>query len=494
MLQVLINGEEFLCDKNITIKEDFLSPSSTILNNCYPKSWEENRDYLTEFFYVKDYSKCEIYYDNELLFAGVVKNSGNISLNPRQPHFASFQVLDYKTFLSEGTTLDFVIANKTVTEAINMVVDAISDYGFVVGIISLDNASQIIEAYSTLDKSAYDVFQYLSNITQSRWYTRRVNNDTIAIDFYSIDLMNVANTIEYTEEYFENNNIQDISYSFNTGDYRNKQTILSDEVYASINTIETKYANGYNTEFTTEQKIGKINSIFVNDVEKIVITSEEKELGIDGDFYYTVGSQSFNSLSALNQGDKVQINYVSLVKGREVIYNSGEVNRIKSQTNRNGIISRYEKRNDSTSSKELQAIAQTYLKFKGKAEIILKIVTFNKDILNIGDQVKFNAPISELVSNYMVKSKEIQIIQSNDEQFLFYTYSLSNSYNSELPVNYFDNQRAKNTGNISQGSFITRNIDISHNCTLFFSDLTITEIPINSNNVLNAPLNAPFMQ
>ena len=117
MLQVLINGEEFLCDKNITIKEDFLSPSSTILNNCYPKSWEENRDYLTEFFYVKDYSKWEIYYDNELLFAGVVKNSGNISLNPRQPHFASFQVLDYKTFLSEGTTLDFVIANKTVTEA-----------------------------------------------------------------------------------------------------------------------------------------------------------------------------------------------------------------------------------------------------------------------------------------------------------------------------------------------------------------------------------------
>lgn len=494
MLQVLINGEEFVCDKNITIKEDFLSPSSTILNNCYPKSWEENRDYLTGFFYVKDYSKCEIYYDNSLIFAGVVKNSGNISLNPRQPHFANFQMLDYKTFLSEGTTLDFVIANKNVIEAINMVVAAISDYGFEVGNISLENANQIIGAYSTLDKSAYDVFQYLADITQSRWYTRRINKNTIAIDFYSIDLMNVANTIEYTEEYFENNNIQDISYSFNTGDYRNKQTILSDEVYASINTIETKYANGYNTEFTTEQKIGKINSIFVNDVEKVVITSKEKELGIEGDFYYTVGNQSFTSLSTLNQGDEVQINYVSLVKGREVIYNNEEVNRIKSQINRNGIISRYEKRNDSTSSKELQAIAQTYLKFKGKAEIILKIVTFNKDILKIGEQVKFNAPIDELISNYMVKSKEIQIIQSNDEQFLFYTYSLSNSYNSELPVNYFDNQRSKNTGNISQGSFITRNIDISNNCTLYFSDLAITEIPLSSNNVLNAPLNAPFTQ
>ena len=37
-----------------------LSTSSTILNNCYPKTWENDKDYTTRFYYPKDYSKCKI--------------------------------------------------------------------------------------------------------------------------------------------------------------------------------------------------------------------------------------------------------------------------------------------------------------------------------------------------------------------------------------------------------------------------------------------------
>ena len=76
----------------------------------------------TIWYYWKNY---------DVLFAGVVKNSGDISLNPRHPHYCSLQILDYKTFLSESNTLDFVIANKTISEAINMVVNAVSGYGFI---------------------------------------------------------------------------------------------------------------------------------------------------------------------------------------------------------------------------------------------------------------------------------------------------------------------------------------------------------------------------
>ena len=50
-----------------------------------------------------------VYYEIE------VKNTGDISLNPREPHYCSLQILDFKMFLSE-VVLDFVIANKTITD------------------------------------------------------------------------------------------------------------------------------------------------------------------------------------------------------------------------------------------------------------------------------------------------------------------------------------------------------------------------------------------
>ena len=107
-MKIYIDGTEVLCDKNITITEEMLATSSVILNNVFPKAWDDDKDYTSRFYFPKDYSKCLIYnLNDELIFAGVVKNTGNISLNPREPHYASVQVLDFKTFLSEGTTLDF---------------------------------------------------------------------------------------------------------------------------------------------------------------------------------------------------------------------------------------------------------------------------------------------------------------------------------------------------------------------------------------------------
>ena len=91
----LINNEEVVCDNVLEITEEMLTTSSTILNNCYPKSWEQDHDYTSRFYYPKDYSKCLIYNGETLIFSGVVKNTGNMSLNPREPHYASLQVLDF---------------------------------------------------------------------------------------------------------------------------------------------------------------------------------------------------------------------------------------------------------------------------------------------------------------------------------------------------------------------------------------------------------------
>lgn len=488
MIKVYINNEEVVCNNNIDINEEMLATSSTILKNCYPKSWENDKDYVSRFYFPKDYSKCLIFNDNKLIFCGVVKNTGDISLNPREPHYCDLQVLDFKTFLSEGETLDFVISNKTIIEAIEMVVGAVSQYGFVVGNIKSTKIYDNIGAYSTLNKTAYDVLQYLANITMCRWFTRMVDENTVAIDFYDSDLMVEQDDIEYTQEYFEENNIQDITYSYSTNDYRNKQIMLSNEVYGNIDYNETFIANGYNNTFNTTNKIAVLKNVFVNNVAASIATIEDKEIGIVADFYYSVGTDVIESEDIYTAGTNIEVQYTPIVKGRQIITNNIEVNRIGNQTGRKGVISRYESRNDALSSEELNNIGQSYIKYKGKPEIILKVSTYNNDLYSIGNLVYFNAPLDDLKRQYMVKKKTTHIIANTGT--IFYTYELSSSYNSESSINYFDNQRAKASGNIKSGEFITRNIDIENSATIIFNNVSIIEV--ETGNILNAGLNAPL--
>lgn len=489
MIQILINGEEVVCDKNFTIQEEMLNTPSVILNNVYPASWEEDKDYTSRFYYPPDYAKCLIYDGEELIFCGVVKNTGNISLNPRHPHYCSVQVLDFKTFLSEGESLDFVIADKTVSEAIEQIISVISKYGFVMGNIQILNPTEVIGAYSTKEKTAYDVFNYIADITQSRWMTRMVDEDTVAIDFYDPTLMSEGIEIDYTDDWFEQYNINDMTFNYGTYDYRNKQVMLSDEIYSNIPQTQVIVADGYQTQFNTEQKIGQINSITINGNAMTFTTMENKELGYTADFYYAPGNNYFESRDLRSTGEIIIINYISVVEGRQVIINANEVNRISNAIGRNGVIARYENRNDATTSLELQKIGESYIKYKGVPEINLTITSTN-NIWNIGETVNFNAPIDELNTNYMVKRKTINYIAT--QNLIFYTFELASSFNSEKEINYFDNQRNKASGNIGAGEFISRNVDVESTANVIFYNTTITEVTVTGDNVLDSVLDSPF--
>ena len=377
-MRILINNEEVVCSNELEINEEMLTTSSTILNNCYPKSWELDKDYVSRFYYPKDYSKCLIYdNNNNLIFSGVVKNTAEISLNPREPHFANLQILDFKTFLSEGDMLDFVISEKTVIEAIEMVTNAVTNYGVILGNIDILGGNEIIGAYSTANKTAYDVYQYLAEISNSKWTTRLVDENTIAVDFYDPTLMPTADDLEYTTEYFEENNIESVEFNYGTYDYRNKQVITSQQVYGSIDYTETILADGFSKVFNTTTPIGVIKSISVDGVEKTFGTNEDKELGFEFNFYYTPGESKFESNEndpVYASNDEIVVEYTPLIKGRQIVYNDDEVQRISGQTNRNGVISRYEERNDVLNSNELNKIAQTYIKYKGEAEINLVVM------------------------------------------------------------------------------------------------------------------------
>lgn len=488
-MRILINEEEVLCDSTLEITEEMLSTSSTILRNCYPASWEETKDYVSNYYFPEDYSKVEIYKDEDLVFCGVIKKTGNIDLNPRHSHFCDLQVLDFKTFLSEGETLDFVIANKTVTEAIEQVVEAVSDYGFVVGNIDILEPNEMIGAYSTQEKTAYDVFQYLADITQSRWRTRVIDEDTVAVDFYDPTLMPEANEINNTNEYYEESNIVDITYNYSANDYRNKQVMTSEEVYSNIIQTQSFTANGTDNTFSTEYPIGRIQSATLNGIEIEIATESEKEMGITADLYYSPKNNSFYLEQTPTSSSVIVINYYAVVKGRTIVYNSAEIARINQNTNRKGVIARYENRNDAITTEELTKVGKSYIKYKGKSEITLNIETNNKDLFNIGQRVYYNAPLEELSQEYMVKKKVTTMYLNAGD--IFYSYELSSSFNSENAINYFDNQRFKALGNIAEGQSITRNIDILNEATIIFDNISISEVEISANsNVLNFSLNA----
>ena len=494
MIQAYINGTEVVSNKEFTIHEELLNTSSTILNNCFPKTWDTTKDYTSNFYYPKDYSKCELYNNGNLIFAGIVKNTSDISLKPTEPKYCSLQILDYKTLLSEGQTLDYVIPSGTITQAIENVISTISDYGFQKGNIELVNPNEQIGAYSTLDKTPYDVFQYLAEISGSKWFTRTIDSTHTAIDFYSPELMDQPNDIEYTTEYFINNSIVNMSFNFGTRDYRNKQVIISDQVFSGTDTTETLTANGTQTEYVLSGIVGTLKEVYVNGESQSIGSSGDKNKGIYADFYYTIGSNTIESSLVLPSGAIITATYTSLVKGRQVVTDDNEINRLTTQMGRNGTIARYETRNDTSSSTALARIADTYIKFKGKPEISLTITTHNNDIFNIGQQVYFDAPINELKSTYMVKSKDIQITKTGTSGQVFYTYVLNNNFTSENAINFFDNQRRKRKGNIGEDEYITRNIDINNEMNIIFDNLSIEEVTITNDNELNAILNAPLIK
>lgn len=471
-MKIYIDNEEVLCDKEIIIKEELLNTSSTILKNCYPKSWETTKDY-TQWYFPKDYSVCKIYdSNNNLIFCGVAKNTGNVSLNPREPHYVDIQILDFKTFLSEGETLDYVITNQTVTQAITTVVNSISDYGFVVGNVEIVDDTTI-GAYSTLDKTPYDVFQYFANITGTRWFTRMIDDQTVAIDFYDPSMLNRGQNIEYTKEYFETNDIIDMKFNYSTRDYRNKQVIKSNQVFGGTNYTETFIADGTSDTYILSANVGKIISIIFAGSQLSFTTKENRELGYTADVYYSFGQNSLITDSVFLANAVLQVTYTPLVEGRQIVYNSDEVNRIETSIGRKGVVARYETRNDTIDSNELYLIGKSYIKYKGTSEITLTVKS-RQSLWNIGDVVYFDAPIDELDKDYMIKSKTIQRLPLND--VIFYTYELTSSFNDEKAINYFDNQRAKNSGNITEGQFIKRNIDIPNEVIIVFDNLQIEEV------------------
>ena len=588
-MKIYINDEEVLCNRNLVIEKSLSQPSSVILNNVYPKTWENDKDYVSRFYMPKDYSPVRIINENtetksynikhnvrvkknrtittkieysdkdlnyirvtpgytytikaknysmtdtlyiyeansikidenslttleqfgaqslrtisvtptkeyivakeemkildisvsvtdNLMFSGLIKNSGNISLNPRYPHYSTLQAIDYSTLLSEGECLNYVLKEMTILEAITKLVT--DQKGFMVGTIDIDN-DEVLAPYNCNEKTTYDVLQYLSEITGAKWFCEAISKDIVLINFYMPSRLPEGNQINYTTDYFSTNEITDITYSYNAKDYRNKQAIVNDECKPSITQTETYSFNG--SEVTTLYPIYSVVSITSGTREYSVASDVEKQAGVIADFYYDYGSNQITGEIPTNI--VLTITYYPIIVAREVAYNLDEINRISTATNRNGVISRYEKREDTKDENALSQIAKTYIEYKGVPEIILSI-TSQKDLFKLGTQVIFNGPLDDLKTRYLVKGIKTNMTITDNQQVTFYTYELSSSFNDENAINFFDNQRRKMEGNLSEDEYIARFIDIPSQTNIIFYGATFEPVEID-NTTLEAEL------
>lgn len=490
-IQMFIAGEEVVCDKEIQIAEKLLNTSSTALYNCYPKSWETDKDYVSRFYFPKDYSKFELKINNVTAFKGVVKRSKPVNLSPFQPHWASLQVLDYKTFLSEGNQLNFVLKDVTIRQAIEQILEAYEGYNFIVGNLNIgDKANEVIKNYNCNEKTPYDCLNYIADLTQSVWLTR-YDGDNIAIDFYSYDNLPSGKYILYDKEYFNTNSIVSVEYSFDSDDYRNVQIVTAEEVESNI-TIENQFiVNGVEETFTLDEPVSNIQSVTLAGNP---ITFGVEEENVNYGLYYKYNSNQVKLATTNIAGTVLKINYYPVVNGRQKLKNPVEINRIATQNSNIGEIARYEKRDEAYTSQELGQIAQSYLYFKGKQAVELEVKTLNNDMWNVGDTCYFDnkniEALEDLVGNYIVKSKNTQIIQNNADNTaqIFYEYVLINNFNFESAVNFFDNQRAKRIGNINDGDFINRYVDFEDSVNIIFDGFTTEDLVVEAQNELEAEL------
>lgn len=337
-IHMYIANEEVVCNKQIDIVQELKNANSLVLNNCYPLSWENDKDYVSRYYMPEDYSLFKLTYDDldiellaedgqelltengqvilvksgaidqSIMFAGIIKRSKAMDLNPVKPHYATLQVLDFKTFLSEGELFNFVLTDMTIQEAIEYVIGQYSQYNFSVGNLNLGNKlTETIGTYNCNQKTLYDVLEYFAQITSSVWTTRYVSDTDIAIDFYSLESLPQGKDLVYDKDFCDLNSIINISYSFNSNNYRNKQIMTSDVIIA--NTLTTEEYITIGQEYTTDEKISSIVSATLDGNDLSVATTQDKQNGETADLYYKVGENTFELDEDIFPGQELIIQY-----------------------------------------------------------------------------------------------------------------------------------------------------------------------------------------
>lgn len=471
-LKIFINDEEITFGDSCNIELNTKNKSTITLENCYLKN---NNQF--DLWSVEDYSRIIIKQGFNILFEGIIKlTSFNNITSSNKPKGLSLQAFDYKEWLSSHEPFSFAVINQSPQSVIERVINQfLSKYKFKIGTINL-GTSEIITKYSIQDQKAFDVFDWISNYTNSKWDVKYNYSDGFYyINFFTWDNLPITNELKLTKfnTYYECDNdlIYDIEYQgARVVDYTNQIICRSNNLILSSLKIDTLSPNGEQSTFYTSNNIFNLKSIYLKKLNETEWHNQTFALNDDKDsiiaqWYYTQGDSKLVQNSKddkLTSDYTLKIVYQAIGQGFYAATNELEAKRLAELQNVNDASYYRTKiidKDDIVNQNDLVKYAIGQLnKYSTpyRPLIIYSKEPINNWDLNIKVPVKVVNDINDsLNTNYIITSVNISGVFYETHNNLVYKYTLTPTQNDDQAINFYDNKKT-----ISGNPFSDVNVQI----------------------------------
>lgn len=472
-LKLIINGIEMDFSNNFSASAHPTNFSNMIFHEVIPKDKNFYPENLKVQNYAEEFSIGEVYAGDQLIFFGIVNSTGRLNLNPFTPKTKTVEIADFRKWLSIQKPIPLLFFNEFPENLVNTLIEKLNEPKIVVGTLDF-STNELIGAYSTVDKSPYQVLKevvakqtnsilYFQINTQQQITINYKSNDTLANDIEPliIDL----NNLDLLKEY----KILDIEFESNADKYSNIVKVESSNVIANIVT-EEKITILDKDSFTLNNVVGKVSNNIANTYLYKLATPTVKQSAIilNEEFYkegqyYDVLYKTGNNIIKINKKYLDQdwvLNFGYFIKRKTSVElsNTQEIARIASFSMTKGEVYRYERLNDLTNFNDLLKATESNLEIYKNTERIIYI-TSEIPLYDILDVVEVVSQENDKVSGlYLVHEINVDINgssikdASNNNNFILPVFStvLKATKNTDNIVNEFDNQNFRDNPVVNQ--------------------------------------------
>lgn len=495
-LKLLINGEEYDFSNNITFSFHPTNFSTITFNdviakknNKFPLNIQNPNKVNREFTF------AELWQDNQLIYFGIVNDTGRFSLFPNKLKTFSVVITDFRKFLSSTNPINKLYRNKTPQEIVNDVVEFLNEEKISIGKLNFTN-NEPIQAYSSVNKNAYQILKNVITKLSNSFLYFTIENNKILINYKSEEDMKNISPIKLDSndlQFLKTFKIKDIVFENETYDYANFLTYTSENIVSTFPTTEYDLLINENIylkskPITIDSDIEKTFIISQDGTKRKAIFLNEKNVtsGKIYDFLYNPENNILKSNESI-RGQKLTITYYTKGKVTFQDKNSKEIVEISKISGTNGIVAKYDKFNDLSYSNDLLRQLKTDLEqFSSPNRKI--IITSEEPIWELTDVVEVQFNIEEVDGLYLVHSVngKSQIIGESGKM-QEYEYELKQTKNFDNIINKFDNQSYRDEAIYNEEQFIEdtltlfQYIDLKSKSKLFEAiEIKPTSSPLNN--------------
>lgn len=511
-IKLIINGIEMDFSNNFSVSDHPTNFSSMTFHEVIPKDKNFYPENLKVQNYAEEFSIGEVYAGDQLIFFGIVNSTGRLNLNPFVPKTKTIEIADFRKWLSIQKPIPLLFFNEFPENFVNVLIEKLNESKIIAGILDF-STNELIGAYSTVDKSPYQVLkEVIAKQTNSLLYFQINDKQQITINYKSNDTL--ANDIEPLKidlnnlDLLKEYKILNIEFESNADKYSNIVKVESSNIITNLVT-EENFTIFDKDSFTLNNNIGKVSNNIANTyIYKLSTpTIKQNVISIDEAFYkegqyydvlYKIGNNIIKvNKKYLNKDYILNFGYFTKRKTSVELSNTEEIARVASFSTTKGEVYRYERLNDLTNFNDLLKATKSNLEIYKNIEKTIYI-TSEIPLYEILDVVEVISGEDDKVSGlYLVHEIAAEINASSikdtiNNNFILpvFTTILKATKNTDNIVNEFDNQNFRDNPVIRQFeiSDTTETITLQ---AIFNLISNIKEIPSPSSDKLfnNAKLN-----